>query len=144
MTFPNEIERTIELSHPPAKVWTALTTAEGLGSWFGSSAEIDLRPGGVARMAFASENLEVTMIVKVVEEPSRFAYTWSIMGLADDDPRRTFVDFLLEPTASGTRLTVLESGFAQVPDDVFEKAYGGNTEGWASELGELMEYLDAA
>jgi uncharacterized protein YndB with AHSA1/START domain len=143
MTFPNEIERTVELAHPPNKVWSALTTAEGLGSWFGNSAEIDLRPGGAVRMDF-SEVQGVTMIVKVVEEPSRFAYTWSITGLADDDPRRTFVDFLLEPSAAGTRLTVLESGFAQVPDDVFEKAYGGNTEGWASELGELMEYLDAA
>ena len=38
MGFPDRIERTVELAHPPAKVWAALTTAEGLGAWFGNEA----------------------------------------------------------------------------------------------------------
>jgi hypothetical protein len=45
--------------------------------------------------------------------------------------------------AEGTRLTVVESGFAQLPDDLYSGAYGGNVKGWQSELGELVEYLDA-
>ncbi len=44
----------------------------------------------------------------------------------------------------GTRLTVTETGFAQLPEDVYRKAFDGNTEGWAKELGELAGYLDAA
>ena len=48
MGFPDRIERTVEIAHPPAKVWAALTTAEGLGTWFGNAATIDLRPGGAA------------------------------------------------------------------------------------------------
>ncbi len=40
-------------------------------------------------------------------------------------------------------MTVVESGFAQLPQDSYHKAFDGNTEGWASELGELVEYLDA-
>jgi hypothetical protein len=39
---------------------------------------------------------------------------------------------------------VIESGFAQLPDDAYRKAYGGNTEGWAHELGELVEYLNGS
>jgi hypothetical protein len=39
---------------------------------------------------------------------------------------------------------VVESGFGQLDDDAYEKAYGGNTQGWASELGELVDYLNAA
>jgi hypothetical protein len=39
---------------------------------------------------------------------------------------------------------VVESGFAQLPEDASRKAYDGNTEGWARELGELVDYLDAA
>ena len=50
MGFPDRIERTVELAHPPDKVWAALTTAEGLASWFGHQATIDLRPGGSASM----------------------------------------------------------------------------------------------
>jgi hypothetical protein len=54
------------------------------------------------------------------------------------------VEFTLEPDGAGTRLTVVESGFAQLPEEAHSKAFNGNTEGWASELGELVSYLDAA
>ena len=49
MVFPDRIERSVELAHPPAKVWAALTTAEGLSAWFGEKATIDLRPEGPLR-----------------------------------------------------------------------------------------------
>ena len=124
MGFPDRIERSINVAHPPAKVWEAITTAEGLGTWFGHKATIDLR-------------------IERIEPPRVFGYTWGISGLPADDPRRTYVEFTLEPVAEGTRLTVVESGFAQLPDDSYPGAYGGNVEGWRTELGELVEYLDA-
>ena len=143
MGFPDRIERTLELAHPPAKVWAALTTAEGLSSWFGNEAKIDLRPGGSASLTW-SGGFTADLRVERVEEPTLFGFTWHIYGLPDDDPRRTYVEFTLEPTgASGTRLTVVETGFAQLPPDAYGKAYDGHTEGWASELGELAGYLDA-
>ena len=61
--------------------------------------------------------------------------------LPEDDPRRTYVDFTLEPAGAGTRLTVAESGFAQLPEDAYCTAYDGNTR-WR--LGELTDYLDDA
>ena len=143
MGFPDRIERTVEVAHPPGKVWAALTTAEGLGAWFGDEATIDLRPGGSARMRFSS-GFTVDMRVERVEEPAVFGFTWQIYGLPEDDPRRTYVEFTLEPTGAGTRLKVVESGFAQLPEDAYRAAYDGNTKGWASELGELADYLDAA
>jgi len=142
MGFPDRIERTVEIGHPPARVWAALTTAEGLGTWFGNAATIELRPGGAAQMTWTSGD-KASMRIERVEEPTVFGFTWGIYGLPDDDPRRTYVEFTLEPTGTGTRLTVVESGFAQLPEDGFRKAFDGNTEGWASELGELVEYLDA-
>ena len=84
------------------------------------------------------------MRVERVEEPTVFGFTWHIFGLSEDDPRRTYVEFTLEPTGAGTRLTVVESGFAQLPEAAYRTAYDGNTQGWASELGELVDYLDAA
>ncbi len=142
MGFPDRIERTVELAHPPAKVWVALTTAEGLAAWFGEEAAIDLRPGGLAQMTWAG-GFTARMRVERVEEPTVFGYTWHIFGLPEDDPRRTYVEFTLEAAGTGTRLTVVESGFAQLPAEAFRKAYDGNTEGWAKELGELADYLDA-
>ncbi len=141
MGFPDRIERTVELAHPPAKVWSALTTAEGLAAWFGQEASIDLRPGGTARMSW-DNGFNQTMRIERVEEPTVFGFTWQIYGLPDADPRRTYVEFTLEPVGHGTRLTVVETGFAQLPDDTHHDAFGGNTRGWASELGELVDYLD--
>src|SRR5689334_1159317 len=143
MPFPDRVERTVDMAHPPSAVWTALTTAECVGAWFGEDAAIDLRPGGTAWMSWTGGG-RVEMRVERVEEPRVFAFTWPIQGLADDDPRRTYVEFTLEPTGTGTRLTVVESGFAQLPDDTHGKAVDGNTRGWASELGELVQYLDGA
>jgi uncharacterized protein YndB with AHSA1/START domain len=142
MAFPDRIERTMEIAHPPGKVWAALTTAEGLGTWFGNEAKIDLRPGGSAQMRWTNGNT-ADMRIERVEEPAVFGFTWHIYGLADEDPRRTYVEFTLEPVVAGTRLTVVESGFAQLPDDAYRTAFDGNTAGWASELGELVDYLDA-
>jgi uncharacterized protein YndB with AHSA1/START domain len=140
--FPDQIVRTLDLKHPPAKVWAALTTAEGLGTWFGNGATIDLRPGGAAQLTWDGGD-KAELRIERVEEPSVFGFTWGINGLPDGDPRRTYVEFTLEPVGAGTRLTMVESGFGQLPEDEYRKAFGGNTEGWTHELGELVEYLDA-
>jgi uncharacterized protein YndB with AHSA1/START domain len=143
MGFPDRIERTVEIAHPPAKVWAALTTAEGLSAWFGQQAAIDLRPGGAAWMKWDNGHT-ADMRVERVEEPTVFGFTWHIYGLPEDDPRRTYVEFTLSPYGAGTRLTMTESGFAQLPADAHRTAYDGNAGGWASELGELVSYLDAS
>jgi uncharacterized protein YndB with AHSA1/START domain len=140
--FPDRIERTVDLAAPPEKVWAALTTAEGLAAWFGNEATIDLRPGGSAQMKW-TDGPRANMRVERVEEPAVFGFTWHIYGLPEDDPRRTYVEFTLEPAGAGTRLTVVESGFAQAPEDIYRTAFDGNTRGWASELAELADYLDA-
>ena len=143
MAFPDRIERTVELAHAPARVWAALTTAEGLGAWFGNQATVDLRPGGSVRLAWTDGPTE-DLRVERVEEPTVFGFTWPVHGLPEGDPRRTYVEFTLEPSGAGTRLTVVESGFAQLPDDAHGTAFGGNTEGWTKGLAELVTYLDAA
>jgi uncharacterized protein YndB with AHSA1/START domain len=143
MGFPDRIERIIELAHPPERVWTALTTADGLAAWFGDRAEIDLRPGGVGTLAWTTQGHRQDLRVERVEEPTAFGFTWRIDGLPDDDPRRTYVEFTLEPIPTGTRLHLVETGFAQLgPGE--HRAQRGNSSGWDHELGDLAAYLDAA
>src|SRR5215831_19934415 len=143
MGFPDRIERSVDLAHPPATVWAALTTPEGLSAWFGDRATIDLRPGGVAQMTFKS-GVTVDMRVERVEAPAVFAFTWRLPDLPEDDPRRTYVEFTLESVGEGTRLRLVETGFAQLPDESRHTTYDSHAEGWASELDELAVYLDAA
>lgn len=145
MPIPNTITRTLELRHSQANVWAALTTLDGLTRWFGSSAEGTVAPGeDVVTRWEQYDNGQEVLAIKVVDPMSVFAYCWGISGAPADDSRRTYVQFSLEPSADGTRLTVRESGFAQLPDEWLDQTYQGNSQGWAAELGDLVAYLDAA
>lgn len=145
MPIPNTITRTVELAHPQDKVWAALTTLDGMAGWFGSHADGEMTPGNEVNVRWEQYNGErAALAIKVVDPMSVFAFCWGVSGAPEGDPRRTYVEFTLEPTASGTRLTVTESGFAQLPDEWLESSYQGNIEGWRSELDELVAYLDAA
>jgi len=144
MPIPNTITRTLDLAHPPEKVWAAVATLDGITGWFGSHADGEMTPGHDVHMRWEQNDMKSVLAIKVVDPMSVFAYSWGINGAPEGDPRQTYVEFALEPTASGTRLTVTESGFAQLPDEWLEASYQGNTEGWRAELGELVAYLDAA
>jgi uncharacterized protein YndB with AHSA1/START domain len=144
MPVPNVLSRVLDLAHPQERVWAALTTLDGLTRWFGASAEGEVSPGSVVRMSWPEHGDHTKVLsIQVLEPMSVFAYTWGIDGAPADDPRRTYVEFALEPTPAGTRLTVTESGFAQLPDEWLER-YEGNRQGWRTELAKLVAYLDAA
>ena len=140
MGFPDRIERTVRIERPVEDVWAAITTAEGLAAWFGQRAEIDLRLGGVATLRW-DEGHVANLRIERIEAPTVFGYTWAIFGLPDGDPRRTYVELTLAPDGAGTILTVAESGFAQLAPDEHDTSFHGNTEGWRSELDELVAYL---
>ncbi len=145
MPIPNTITRTLDLAHPQPQVWAALTTLDGLTGWFGSHADGQIRPGHDVRMRWAEhDDFTKILAIKVVDPMSVFAYTWSVNGAPEGDPRQTYVEFTLTATATGTRLTVTETGFAQLPDEWLAASYQGNTEGWRTQLDKLPVYLDAA
>jgi uncharacterized protein YndB with AHSA1/START domain len=87
-----------ELAHPAARVWRALTDPDELREWAPFDADRDLARSGPATLTMAggdgSEKSEVA--VRVAEPPRLLEYTW------DKDVLR----WELEPTASGTRLTL--------------------------------------
>jgi len=142
MGFPDRITRIIEFPHPIETVWAALTTPEGLSGWF-SDASLELRPGGRGQLRWP-DGYSDQLRVEKVEAPTVFGFTWTIHGLPAEDSRRTYVEFTLEPTPDGTRLTLVESGFAQLTGGEYPTALDGHNEGWDRELGELEAYLRAA
>ncbi|MEU5868626.1 SRPBCC domain-containing protein [Nonomuraea sp. NPDC047529] len=141
---PDTIEREVVLRHPIERVWAALITAEGLSRWFGSVAEVDLRPGGRAYFRWEDLGQESVATITVVEPPHRFAFRWGIEGLPANHELQTLVEFTLEQVPDGTRLRLVESGFAQAADDVAWSAHKANSQGWDAELVDLKTYLDAA
>jgi uncharacterized protein YndB with AHSA1/START domain len=142
MGFPDRIERTLHIDRSVERVWQAITSAEGLGSWFGDQAEIDLRVGGAVTVKWDSGDV-ARLRIERLEPQTVFGYTWSIMGLPENDPRRTYVEFTLTPDGDGTSLSVVETGFAQLTPAEHSRAFEGNTKGWTNELEELVTYLHA-
>ena len=140
MDVPDSIEREVILPVPPARVWAALTQADQLSAWFGTQASIDLRPGGDVVFSWdGSTGPRGTSrgVIEALEPPRRFAFRWQA-NLAGDAPM-TLVEFRLEPHAEGTRLLVVESGFASLPPEL--RTRESHVEGWRRELGELAQYL---
>jgi uncharacterized protein YndB with AHSA1/START domain len=136
MTVQDTIERQMTFELPREVVWEAITDPDQLGRWFGTHAELDLRPGGEGVFTWEELDVSTRVTVEAVEPPARFAYRWKPSGAGDGGPT-TLVEFRLEEIAGGTRLTLVESGFAQLA----ASSRQGNEFGWDAELGELRAFL---
>jgi uncharacterized protein YndB with AHSA1/START domain len=143
---PDQIERETTIEAPVERVWELLTQAEHVGRWFGDAgAEIDLRPGGELVMHWREHGSSRARI-EAVEPQRRFAYRWAPFkdpgGAEPVEGNSTLVEFTLAAEGDATRLRVVESGFAALACSDEQRAANleGNTEGWAAELGELVDY----
>lgn len=120
---------------PPERVWTALTREDQLGAWFGTSATIDLRPGGEVVFIWDGSTGPRGVsrgVIETVEPTHRLAFRWQANpGHAP----MTRVEFTLEAHVEGTRLLVVESGFASLPPDW--RTRERHVQGWQRELSEL-------
>jgi uncharacterized protein YndB with AHSA1/START domain len=74
--------------------------------------------------------------VEEVSPPSRFSYRWEPSQTPSGGPT-TLVAFELEEIPGGTRLSLVESGFAQLP----APSRQDNELGWDEELGHLRAFL---
>ena len=110
--------------------------------WFPTRrAEIDLRPGGDAVLEWDEAKAEA--VVDVVEPPGHLVFRWRP---ADLGRPYTTVSFTLEESAEGTsaHVSLVESGFASLPDQIEQRSQAGNDEGWSHELEELKGFVEAA
>jgi uncharacterized protein YndB with AHSA1/START domain len=123
-----------DLHHAPEKVWRALTDPGLLAEWLLPVLGLRLEPG--AAFTFKREPLPgwdgvVHCRLLEIEAPRKLSYTW-VVGDMD-----TVVTFTLAPTASGTRLSLVQSGFR--PDQ--KKNFGGARYGWKLMGGKLVDLL---
>jgi uncharacterized protein YndB with AHSA1/START domain len=130
------IERQMTFELPREVVWAAITEPDQLSRWFGTRAELDLRPGGEGTFTWDELDVTTRVTIEAVEPPTRFAYRWEPSGSTRGGPT-TLVEFRLEEIPDGTRLSLVESGFSQFGPESRQ----GNEFGWDSELGELRVFL---
>ena len=139
------IERSVTIPAAIGDVWSALTTREGIQSWFGDIVEIDLRPGGEASFGWSEYGETAHAVVQEVVPPTRFSYRWVAVNTdrVNTGPS-TLVEFTLSTDGESTVVTVVESGFAALPADIAERCLADNTSGWKAEMQDLLDYLTAS
>ena len=102
--------------------------------------------GPAARTCCASAEWgEALGRVEVVDPPHRLAYRWAAHHARDTEPAEgtsTRVEFTLEPEAGGTRLRVVETGFAALAtsEEDARRNHEDNAGGWREVLRMLDEY----
>lgn len=159
MDTTDRIEKRIFLRAPQEKVWQAISDAEQFGNWFGIefdsgfSRETEvtgrIKPTSVdpalAKMQENYRGKPVAFVVERIEPMSLFSFRWH--PFANDESidyskePATLVVFTLEPAEGGTMLTIVESGFNDIPIARRADAFEANEKGWGMQLQLIEKYL---
>lgn len=126
----------LDLDHPPGKVWRALTEPDLLGEWLLPVVDLRLEPG--AAFTFKTQphpdwDGSVNCRFTEIEAQRKLRYSW-VVGAMELE---TVVTFTLTPTATGTRLSLVQSGFK--PHQ--KQNFGGARYGWRMMGGKLIDLL---
>ena len=139
------VTRTVSIAAPIEKVWAAVTEAEHIARWFGQRAELDRVAVGAGGVFSFDGYGDFPVLIEELDPPRMIAYRWSNENARPVDPvdpaHSTVFRFTLEAVDGGTRLTVVETGFANLADPA--GSLDGNRAGWDAELDELVAYLEA-
>ena len=144
MTVVDEIKRVVDFPHRPERVWQAVTDPAQVAKWFGDRVHYELTAGAHMTMEW-DEFGDVSGRIEIVAPIHHFAFRWRATGIPETEPmtpqNSTVVNYYLEPIAAGTRLTVIETGFATLPPALRAAALRENNNGWDAELFDLQTYL---
>ncbi len=166
----DRIEKRIDLQAGIARVWQALTDHREFGKWFGVVLDRPFTPGetvtGTFHMHFDEAKImahqrtlglapsgirpiapnTVFCTVQRMDAPHAFSFRWIPYGIdAECDPAlepTTLVEFTLEEQGGGTRLSIVESGFSQVPEHRRLRAFRMNEGGWAAQAENIRRHVE--
>lgn len=144
----NRIEKQIELKAPVSRVWLAISDYREFGQWFRVKLDGPFVAGQVStgQMTYPGyEHLSWEAVVQEIQPEKLFSFTWKpyavdpAVDYSNETP--TLVEFRLQPTPTGTLLTITESGFENVPDSRREEAFRMNDGGWSIQIKNIEEYV---
>src|SRR5262249_28810856 len=141
----SEIKLVRRIAARPSIVFEALTTTEGMTSWWGPeecpvlSATADVRVGGRFRVRFraAGSEHECTGEFLEIEAPRRIMMSWQWISGGDPGERARVsrLEMHLRPIDTGTELTLIH---AELRDEVTARSH---ERGWGGALDKLTRRL---
>ena len=147
----DKIVKAIDLRADIDRVWRAITDHSEFGEWFRVALE---KPFAIGEKTTGNitypgyEHMRLEAITKTIDRNSLFAFSWCPVpdetGNAPLGDMETLVQFKLEAIESGTRLTIIESGFAAIPEDVDRaEALQRNAEGWEIQTQNIAAHVES-
>lgn len=150
-TMEDRIEKSIDLKAPIERVWRALTDHSEFSEWFRVALEKpfiigEITAGNVTYPGYEHMRLEAR--VQTMDTNKLFAFFWCPVpdenGNSPLGGIETLVEFKLEAIESGTRLHIVESGFAALPEGATRNdALRMNTEGWEMQTQQIAAYVES-
>jgi uncharacterized protein YndB with AHSA1/START domain len=145
----DRIEKRVVLRAPKARVWHALSDAGEFGSWFGVDfAGASFAPGATVHGRITYPGYQhLTMEIRIERmQPERlFSFRWHPYAVdpAIDYSKEptTLVVFELTEVPGGTELSVVESGFDQIPVGRRAEAWRMNDGGWTEQVRNIDRHV---
>lgn len=140
------ISREITVKANKERVYNAISDPKQIITWFPDKVEGSLEVGQRPVFEFTGENHRTSIYVESARPFDYFAYRWvpggeGMIGDVLTVPN-TLVEFFIEETDEGTKVTVKESGFASLPPEQGEKAFGDNSGGWEYMINRLEKVMN--
>lgn len=129
-----DILHMIPIAAPPAQIYEAITSAEGLRSWWTVDAEAQPEVGSLAEFRF--EGGEVVMRMRVEDLREGEAVSWAVEEPSPPEWDGTKVTWNLSPSEEGTHLLFGHRDWAST-----EGSFAAISYNWAYYLTSLKEYL---
>lgn len=148
-TTTDKIEREVVIKAPIAKVWKAITDPTQFCSWFSEGVEGDFELGSQPVLDEGKYG-KVRIAIVGREEPHYFAWRWvsgmefvpqGFLGNPLEMPH-TLVEFRLSEEGESTRVILIETGFASLPEKYAAENLNDNTGGWDYMLARLTEWTE--
>ncbi len=135
------VELEVEIDADPEEVWSALTEARRIASWFPPLAEIEPGEGGVLRLAWAPgawwesriQRWEPPRHLRLVDEKDSDEGGREVVGA---------VEYHVQGKGGRTVVRLVHSSFSSTKDDGWADLYHQLENGWHFFLWNLKHYLE--
>ena len=147
----DRIERKILLKASRSRVWRALSNAEEFGNWFGVALKGKTFAAGQrvqGQITYPGyEHIVFEVLIERMEPERLLSWRWhpAAVDPAVDYSKEptTLVVFELKEVEGGTLLSLVESGFDNVPPSRRLEAFRMNCGGWGEQMKNIEKHVAA-
>lgn len=148
MNTQDSIVKVVDIKAPTSRVWQALTDYQQFGEWFCVDLNQPFSPGSRSTGLTTYpgyEGHQWLAEIETMEPQTLFSFRWNHEVAEKNLPlaqqATTKVEFHLQDLGNTTRLTITESGFAELPDSQRAEAIRLNTQGWDIQAQQITDYV---